>query len=426
MLVLTGLLPNSTGNQSMLNSLKGYNSEYEILILTVADSSSKNYLKLSEILEHIPGVRVVYLWPKIIAEFGVEIRKKQSRESRIVTSNDQFVNSGTGFLTRFAFLVRSIILAFAGLIATVLIKPRVICVYEINGMMAAAAIRALFSKVKIFGKFQGTILGVNISKNDFFSVSKIEHPLDLTALRYAKSLDCAIMTNDGTSGLDVLKKFGLKEGNILFIPNGVDERFFRSDRTISERECDNSDELKTISVSRLIGWKRVDKIVEGIGLYCVSSHRKICHTIIGGGSSDEIKLINSLIGEKLLASNVYFRGELEIDDIICALRQSDLLISVYSHTNVTNPIFEALALGVPVLTIRENALLEVLGDRAEGCFFIEESRSEYLASALAEALNKIDRESIEQKKSYLKQINHPTWDKRSEVELDFIKHQLFQ
>lgn len=419
MLIFTGLFPNIYGNQSMLNSIKGYGDAYDITIITVANLDAKVYLERERVLKELPGVKIYSLWPKLIKKPKFKFLRRKNF-SKINESEDLLVNASSSFFTKVAFYFRSYILVVAAVFMLLFSRSKIICVYEINGMLAAKFIKMIFPKVKIFGKFQGTVLGSNFGRGDFYDECSKNHPLDFMAMKNVKFLDCAIMTNDGTFGDEVLMKFGLSSKKILFIPNGVDQRFLDAGLSSCSNALEEHHVLKTISVSRLIGWKRVDKIVRAIDVFNKNNEIKIRHTIIGEGSEEESKLIKDLIRERSLEEYVVFEGGRSTDDVIQALKKSDLLISVYVKTNVTNPVFEALALCVPVMTIRENALLDVLGERAKGCFFIEECGSELLPENLADALSKINRGDIFERKSLLGKINHPSWQKRSEIECEFI------
>ena len=425
MLILTGLFPNLYGNQSMLNSLKGYSIAYDITIITVANLTAKVYLGRDLFLKQLPGVRIYSMWPTSIKRprfnfvLRGKVRKANSRE-------DVLINASSNFSTKVAFNARSFILAVTALIALLFSRPKIICIYEINGMLAAKFIKKIFPKVKIFGKFQGTVLGSNFDRGDFYAECSRNHPLDFMAMKNVKFLDCAIMTNDGTFGDKVLMKFGLSSEKILFVPNGVDQRFLDASPSTYSNFVERHDVLKTISISRLIGWKRVDEIVRAIDIYNRKNEIKIYHKIIGEGTEEENNLIKDLIREKSMDDYVSFEGARSTDEVIQSLKKSDLLISVYARTNVTNPVFEALALCVPVMTIREEPLLDVLGERAKGCFFIEESASELLSEKLADALTKIKRSEILEKKSMLRKVNHPSWQKRSEIECEFISSILSQ
>jgi len=425
MLILSGLFPNAQGNQSMLNSLLGYENEYNSVLITTANLTSNAYMPIDTVSAVLKKTKIFSLWPKWVQYALENISRLKSKRLTALSKenrNDGLINTQATKVTQVIFLARSLVLSISGVFAVLFYKPSVICIYEINGMLAARFIRILFPKIRIFGKFQGTVLGENLKHKDFFSLSLVRHPLDAKAFRHVQSLDMAIMTNDGTHGMTVLEKFGLRKEKILFLPNGVDEKFIKAGAA-SEYDPDliSSTVLRTISLSRLIGWKRVDRVVEAMALLTPEERNKFHHVIIGTGGQDEIDLIQGLIEKNSLSQTVDFLGGRSIEFVISALANIDLLISVYKPTNVANPVFEALAMGVPVLTIRDETLIEVLGARVEGCFFIDEPGSENLPEMLIEALRKITKNEIEKKKRLLKNIRPPSWTERSLRELDFIR-----
>lgn len=427
MLVLSGLFPNAQGNQSMLNSLIGYEKEYSIVLLTVANLTSETYLPVDAVSKVLGKTTIFSLWPRLMQSAinrVVFFRRKRRQTEAVKKRDDGLINTAATRITRAVFFVRSLILAIGGIAFVWVYRPNIVCVYEINGMLAARVIRLFAPNTKIFGKFQGTVLGENLAREDFLGFSFTRHPLDAAAFRHAKKLDAAIMTNDGTHGKRVLEKFGMPSNCILFVPNGVDEKFIDASVALRREPASrfaHDSVLHTLSLSRLIGWKRVDRIVDAMTLMPDERRKKIHHVIIGGGSEIDCRYIEEAIAIKSLSETVDFVGGKNIEAVISALQKADLLISVYKPTNIANPVFEALAMGIPVLTIRDEALIDVLGDRAQGCFFIDEPGSENLPQVLAETLQKITFDEILEKKKKLATVPVPSWAERSSRELEFIR-----
>lgn len=427
MLVLSGLFPNAQGNQSMLNSLLGYEKEYSIILLTVANLASEAYLPIHVVSKVLAKTKIFSLWPRLIQSvlnFLAFFRGNHRRIDVQSKRDDSLINTAATRITRAVFLFRSLILAVGGLAAVWIYRPNVVCIYEINGMYAARIIKLIFPNTRIFGKFQGTVLCENLTSGDFFGASLARHPLDAAAFNHAKKLDGAIMTNDGTHGRDVLEKFGMSNSRILFLPNGVDDKFINARMAIQQKSssrCAQDSILHTLSLSRIIGWKRVDRIVDAMALLPTETRSKIHHVIIGGGSESDCRAIQEAITTNSLSEIVDFLGGKSIETVISALKKTDLLISVYRPTNIANPVFEALAMGVPVLTIRDRTLIEVLGDRVQGCFFIDEPGSEELPHVLAKALQHITFDAILEKKEKLAAVPVPSWAERSSKELEFIR-----
>lgn len=428
MLVLTGLFLNNAGNQSMLNSLRGYENEYDLTLFTVANLNSHVFIEINKSKELLKKTEFIY-WPsKIIgnlARINSYIKKIQpARKEKFLTSepppsNDDLSNTKISNAVLLNYKIRSIILAIYGIILYIRKRPDVVCAYEIHSMLATKVIKKIFPNSKIFGKFQGTVLCENLDSDDFHGLSISRHTLDADAMRYAPYLDASIMTNDGTRGDEVLQKFGCKKDSILLIPNGVDNRFINSRNKHGTTKI-KSQKIRTLSVSRLMGWKRVDKIIHAYDI--LKGNDYLHHTIIGPGDKEQVSLIKDLIQKYNLTKNVTYLGGSPIEKVIESLNETDLLISVYKHGLITNPVFEALAMGTPVLTIKNKALIDVLGERAIGCFFIEEPGSDNLPLILSEFLKKLTKEDIKEKKEYLLTLSPPTWDLRSKIELDFISN----
>jgi len=425
MLILTGLFFNNAGNQSMINSIKGYENEYKITLFTVANLESNAFISIEEVGSTLKDTKIIY-WPSKflskIKKFNslfkkINHRKKNVENIKTELESDKLLNTKITAAILFNYKIRSYILAIQGIILFLKDRPDVVCAYEIHSMFAAKLIKKIFPKSFIFGKFQGTVLCENLDSDNFHELSNTHHKLDADGMKYAKYLDASIMTNDGTRGDEVLEKFGCQKQNILLIPNGVDDRFINS-RKKSALFKNKSGLIKTISISRLMGWKRVDKIISAYSL--MKNNNSYEHEIIGPGDENQINLITNLIKANNLENTIKYHGGKSIDFVIKSLNESDLLISVYKHGLITNPVFEALAMGIPVLTIKNQDLINVLGERSSGCFFIEEPGSENLAKTLSEFLEKLTKEEIYKKKEILLDMSHPTWHHRSKLELNFI------
>lgn len=430
MIVITGLFFNKAGNQSFFNSIKNYTAAYEVTIVTAAPLSADIYLSVNEVKSILPNVKIISVDSRLIEcgrNFRSMLADKINKISRkkIDAGARKLVNTNAGALTYFAFTFRAFALAMTSAIILAKNKGAIICAYEIVGIRALSLIRWIFSKTFSFGKFQGTVLGFEY-KNINASDLKKKYRIDFSALKRISALNAAIMTNDGTNGLNILQGFGFKKENILFIQNGVDERFILKNDSLFCRHKKGSKEIRTISASRIIGWKRVDVIINAYAILVHEFEKKhFRHTIIGAGDAAEQKLINDLIRQLNLDDYVTFQGAASTAEVKDAMLHSDILISIYKFSNVANPVFEALALSLPVLSIYQEDFECAIGELMSGCFYVEDHDNDItLARRLAEKLRAITPRDIMEKSEFIHSHKDAllTWSERGARELQFIEN----
>ncbi len=142
-----------------------------------------------------------------------------------------------------------------------------------------------------------------------------------------------------------LQRYGAKEKNICFIPDGADINRVNSINNYKE----SSD---IIFVGRLIKHKNVGLIINTVQVL----KEKIPHLkclIIGGGPEQE-KLVADAKNKGLL-NNIIFKGIVEnYDDVLAYLKASKIFIFPSSREGFGIAVIEAMACGLPVVTVKEN------------------------------------------------------------------------
>ena len=159
--------------------------------------------------------------------------------------------------------------------------------YEVNGVSSAKWASKKYKK-PLVTRFQGTV--ATYFKNNL--ATKIKQHFRLKALK--TEADLIIMTDDGTKGLETLKKLGNPTKNIMFWRNGLD--LLNCDYSITEeakRELRQSlgildDECMLLTVSRLQDWKRVDRAIDALAeITQISGKYKL---VIAGDGPEKSKL----------------------------------------------------------------------------------------------------------------------------------------
>ena len=224
--------------------------------------------------------------------------------------------------------------------------------YEPAGFVAARMLKIFkkTGKAKIISRFQG----VMYVKEWLRRGEKYRY---LTNFDYIYALkapsDLCIMTNDGSQGEKVLKQLKSKQKNIFFCVNGVDKFCISKievERFKSQNSLYTTPKVKLLSISRLEEHKRIDRgicIIEN--LVKQKQYTNLNYIIIGeGGLRPKLE---ALVHHKGLEEYVTFVGAVKHEEIKMYLYLSDIFVSMYSSTNVGNPLMEAIRLHKLIVTL---------------------------------------------------------------------------
>lgn len=159
--------------------------------------------------------------------------------------------------------------------------------------------------------------------------------------------DMVIMTDDGTKGKEILEKVGNKSPQIFFWKNGVD-KVVNSEVAPPIFDTINKDHKILMTLSRLAGWKRVDRAVSAMP-QILEKYPKCTLVIVGYG--DEEAELRRLVRRLHVEKNVIFAGEIPHDMTFCYIGHADIFLSLYDVSNVGNPLLEAMRVGKPIITL---------------------------------------------------------------------------
>src|SRR5690606_13243836 len=124
----------------------------------------------------------------------------------------------------------------------------------------------------------GTVLSA--TPNTFFA--RIKSSPHLCA--YGTPADITIMTNDGTRGAEVLRRFNNTSKKTLYWRNGVNKvpMSLISQRSELRDRFNFDKDFIFLTVSRLVNWKKVDRAIEGFSIF-QKNHPNSKLVIIGDG-----------------------------------------------------------------------------------------------------------------------------------------------
>lgn len=223
-----------------------------------------------------------------------------------------------------------------------------------------------------------------------------------------------IITNDGTKGDLVAKRYGVAPESLFFWRNGVD---LDKCNKKNWRAILNLPATTTLfcSTCRLTGWKRVDRIIRAFER---CERRDIALAIAGDG--DEFYNLKRLANND---NRIYFLGAISNIDASTLISSADAYISLHEVSNVGNPLLEALYSGCPIITCNSGDTGSVINGR-NGLIF-DSSNEDLLISNVAEAINLIAnspslRKQLSAAEKTWAHNNLVSWNKRIENEISLI------
>lgn len=133
------------------------------------------------------------------------------------------------------------------------------------------------------------------------------------------------------------KKYGIKEKNIIIIPNGVSRSFFlKGVKDFSKQS------LQLLYVGRLTNQKRVDRLVGAMALIDFPAQLKIV-----GDGEDYKELVN--LSRSLGLQNVTFEGRRSGEDLMACYREADIFVIPSDREGMPLTVLEAMASGLPIV-----------------------------------------------------------------------------
>ncbi|MDO8914764.1 MAG: glycosyltransferase family 4 protein [Coriobacteriia bacterium] len=282
--------------------------------------------------------------------------------------------------------------------------------YEIYGAPVARRAATAFA-LPMVSRFQGTLM----SERRHMPFSRIRFHKHVAGL--STPADLVIMTNDGTLGRDYLLSLGHPAERIRFWMNGVDPSIacvpFNDARPALGVPADAP---MLLTVSRLSGWKRVDRAIRAVGE--LSRRGVDTYLAIAGVGPDEGRL-RALADERGVAERTRFAGAVPRHELASLYRSADLLLSLYDYSNLGNPVIEAMMLGLPVLALDVGGTGDLVKDGVNGVLVPDADDAALLADRIGALLvnRPALRESGARAAAWARE-NLWSWDERVQAEAD--------
>ena len=174
--------------------------------------------------------------------------------------------------------------------------------------------------------------------------------------------DLLICTNDGTRGDDVARKLKIDLNKLRFWQNGIDipETQSRLSREEIQQKAPSNlraDATWVFSCSRLSYWKRIDRMLHALR-QCRTDGCE-CQLLIAGDGPERERL--HLLAEKLgVADRTVWFGAITHDAVWDLMNASDVVMLTNDVTNRCNPLYEAISIGKPIVSVYDPSTKDLL------------------------------------------------------------------
>jgi len=289
----------------------------------------------------------------------------------------------------------------------------VIYSYEILGVFIGKILSLLW-RVPFVTRFQGTVFDVRWREGWFKYIYAWDHWLSLRT-----PADLVIMTDDGTQGDKVLAKLRVDMTKVRFWMNGTDKEAF-ADLT-SAQEAKNrlgiAHRHVLLTVSRLVGWKKVDRAIIALPSVLKEVHDTLLIIVGEGDEKENLMKLCEALGVK---DHVLFTGSVPHHEVKYYMAAAAVFLSLYTWSNVGNPLLEAMLAGKCIITIANGDTPRVINNGVTG-ILLEEDNLAPLPDLIIDLLNNSNR--VDELGNNARQYgleNFKTWEKRMEEEISEI------
>lgn len=289
--------------------------------------------------------------------------------------------------------------------------------YEMHGVLAVKWLSLLgFLKNKaIVTRFQGSFIFEMIENREYLRL--IWNHDAIAALRFPANL--AIMTNDGTRGDRALESIHSKTKRYVFWPNGCD--FFNLNGSSMQIRCNYgiSNEFVLLTICRLVKWKRVDrglnliaKLTKDFGIH------NIKYFIVGDG--DQKSELQQMAKQLGIIDKVVFCGPRPYHSLGEYYHMADAVLLTYDHTNVGNPLLEAIRMNKYIFTLNNGDTSNWIKHKYNGFIYdINNNLLDQMSSDIAELIANMEqfiyiKENLQQ----TAQEKIWTWQERMNAEIN--------
>lgn len=369
--MVTGLYDVQTaGNQSLKNTLIWLgNSGMRIDLFSIFPN---NYPTLQDPALFGPNVRIHRMpqWLNGLFHVAKLLKDSLGRWKPKARHGEDDSDRPKGYYAEYNWIGRMMHIAFtflvcvpvqllrAGLLA---MRSKPDLLYGLNNSGAlATSLLGRFLHVPVVTRFHGVTVPVEALSRWRGRLWNLD---EITGLR--APCRAIVVTNDGTRGDEVLRALGVDAGRVHFWLNGFDAADLRPpegwDGAEFRRALGLEGRCVLWMISRLAGWKRVDR-----GIACMADlvHRygRRDAVVLIAGEGAKRRELEALARRLDVEPFVRFLGAVPHCEVYKYYTIADVFLSLYDVANLGNPLIEAMYFGKPIVTLDDGSTSALLAD----------------------------------------------------------------
>ncbi len=253
--------------------------------------------------------------------------------------------------------------------------------YGVPAALAAARVARAASVVKLFG-VRDLVADGRARWRDWYTNAEAMYA-------FRAPLTRLLALDDGTRADVAAQREGTPAARFLFWPNGANAEWGALDPAplraeVRARLGVGDDVRVVVSLSRMVGYKRVDRAVRAVPAL-LAARGGAPTLMVFAGDGPERARCEALAAELGVAAAVRFVGAVPHAEVPAWLAASDAFVATSEQTNAGIPTCEALIMGVPVVAVAEGATASMIRDGEAG-FTTPPDDAASLAARLAEVL----------------------------------------
>lgn len=267
------------------------------------------------------------------------------------------------------------------------------------------------------------IYGTGFLYHDWISNHSLRKKLHCLAefLAWKVPSDIMIVSNDGTFGDKLADLLKIDSTKYHMWINGVDKL-----RSANGAEADtlrrkiglHEGDFVLLCLSRLIHWKRQDRVIEAIPEILKSVPNA---KLILAGDGPARKELESTVNRLGLNSYVYFTGMVLHSKVYELLSMADVFLQVSDLSCLSNTLLEALASGRTIVTWDVGGTKDVITDGINGRLLPDAEPSTIAKAVIELASDSQKRANLAQGARKFAQEELLSWDERLDKEIDLIE-----
>lgn len=193
------------------------------------------------------------------------------------------------------------------------------------------------------------------------------------AVKYADKCDAVITPTDSVG--EIIRKWGVKNNNVISVPTGIEEDIYQDPdgQSIRNEYGLENDEILLISVARISAEKNIEFLFRAV-IETLKSVSKAKFLIAGEGHM--VPMLKGMASENGLEKRVIFAGLVDKKKLKHYYAAGDIF--VYSSKSETQGMIvtEAMYMGLPIVAVRAPGIKDQVQDGVNG-YLVSENVEEF-------------------------------------------------